>query len=166
MDSICGVREWNYRVQCWLEYLSNFTYTLEYRKDPANGYAFFLPPLSLPAVEADAIGQDQIDNKKRSWSLPSPTQRSAITLIEYTDHWLAWARFEWASPSCVSWCVRSACVGSARFRQFLSSSVIHDEPSSPCPSYLHCPSSRPKSFRHFRRRRWGLPSLLLLRSLG
>ena len=61
LESIGKVGEHNARVQRWLEYLSNFTYTLEYRKGSANGNADFLSRLPLPAREEDKTGPDSID---------------------------------------------------------------------------------------------------------
>ncbi|CAB1107749.1 unnamed protein product [Ectocarpus sp. CCAP 1310/34] len=45
LESIGKVGEHNARVQRWLEFLSNFTYTLKYRKGSANGNADFLSRL-------------------------------------------------------------------------------------------------------------------------
>lgn len=42
LESIGKVVEHNARVQRWLEYLCNFTYTLEYRKTSTNGNPDFL----------------------------------------------------------------------------------------------------------------------------
>ena len=43
----------NARVQRWLEFLTTFNYTLEYRKGSANGNADFLSCLPEPATEHD-----------------------------------------------------------------------------------------------------------------
>eukprot|EP00752_Nemacystus_decipiens_P007106 g6368.t1 len=60
LTSIAKVGEHNARVQRWLEYLSNFSYTLIYRKGTANGNADFLSGLPLPAAAADISGPDSI----------------------------------------------------------------------------------------------------------
>ncbi|CAB1106763.1 unnamed protein product [Ectocarpus sp. CCAP 1310/34] len=61
LESIGKVGEHNARVQRWLEFLSNFTYTLKYRKGYANGNADFLLRLPLPAQDTDKTGPDCID---------------------------------------------------------------------------------------------------------
>ncbi|CAB1117358.1 unnamed protein product [Ectocarpus sp. CCAP 1310/34] len=61
LESIGKVGEHNARVQRWLEFLSNFTYTLKYRKGSANGNADFLSRMPLPAQDTDKTGQDCID---------------------------------------------------------------------------------------------------------
>ena len=60
LESIGKVGEHNPRVQRWLEYLSNFKYTLKYRKGSANGNADFLSRLPLPATDADTTGPDRL----------------------------------------------------------------------------------------------------------
>lgn len=60
LTSIAKVGEHNARVQRWMEYLSNFTYKLIYRKGSANGNADFLSRLPLPAAPADVSGPDSI----------------------------------------------------------------------------------------------------------
>ncbi|CAB1120470.1 unnamed protein product [Ectocarpus sp. CCAP 1310/34] len=67
LKSIGKVDEHNARVQRWLEFLSNFTYTLEYRKGSANGNADFISRLPLPAREEDKTGPDSIDDDQDSW---------------------------------------------------------------------------------------------------
>ncbi|CAB1111208.1 unnamed protein product [Ectocarpus sp. CCAP 1310/34] len=62
LESIGKVGEHNARVQRWLEFLSNFTYTLKYRKGSANGNADFLSRLPLPAQDTDKTGPDCIDS--------------------------------------------------------------------------------------------------------
>ncbi|CAB1099587.1 unnamed protein product [Ectocarpus sp. CCAP 1310/34] len=59
LESIGKVGERNARVQRWLETLSNFTFTLQYRKGSANGNADFLLP--LPAQDTDKTGPNCID---------------------------------------------------------------------------------------------------------
>ncbi|CAB1103607.1 unnamed protein product [Ectocarpus sp. CCAP 1310/34] len=61
LESIGKVGEHNARVQRWLEFLSNFTYTLKYRKGSANGNADFLSRLPLPAQDTDKTAPDCID---------------------------------------------------------------------------------------------------------
>ena len=61
LTSIAKVGEHNARVRRWLEYLSNFSYKMIYRKGAANGNADFLSRLPLPATPADAnSGPDSI----------------------------------------------------------------------------------------------------------
>ncbi|CAB1099916.1 unnamed protein product [Ectocarpus sp. CCAP 1310/34] len=61
LESIGKVGEHNASVQRWLEFLSNFIYTLKYRKGSANGNADFLSRLPLPAQDTDKTGPDCID---------------------------------------------------------------------------------------------------------
>ena len=53
LESIGKVGDHNVRVQRWLEFLTAFDYTLEYRKGSANGNADFLSRLPEPATEHD-----------------------------------------------------------------------------------------------------------------
>ena len=50
----------NARVQRWLEFLTAFDYTLEYRKGSANGNADFLSRLPEPATEHDRNGSTSL----------------------------------------------------------------------------------------------------------
>ena len=50
----------NARVQRWLEFLTAFGYTLEYRKRRANGNADFLSRLPEPATEHDRSGSTSL----------------------------------------------------------------------------------------------------------
>ena len=50
----------NPRVQRWLEFLTVYHYTLEYRKGSANGYADFLSRPPLPASEDDRSGHSRL----------------------------------------------------------------------------------------------------------
>ena len=59
----------NARVQLWLEFLTAFDYTLEYRKGSANGNTDFLSRLPEPATEHDCTGSS------------SPVEDGAIFLI-------------------------------------------------------------------------------------
>ena len=43
-------------------FLSAYTYTLEYRNDPANGNADFLSRHSQPATDADRAGPSRLTN--------------------------------------------------------------------------------------------------------
>ncbi|CAB1117464.1 unnamed protein product [Ectocarpus sp. CCAP 1310/34] len=61
LESIGKVGEHNARVQRWLEFLYNFTYTLKYRKGSANGNTDFLSRLPFPAQDTDKTGPDCID---------------------------------------------------------------------------------------------------------
>ncbi|CAB1114482.1 unnamed protein product [Ectocarpus sp. CCAP 1310/34] len=61
LESIGKVGEHNARVQRWLEFLSNFTYTLKYRKGSANGNADNISRLPVPAQDTDKTGLDCID---------------------------------------------------------------------------------------------------------
>lgn len=60
LTSIAKVNEHDARVQRWLEYLSNFSFALIYRKGAANGNADFLSRSPLPASAADVSGPDSI----------------------------------------------------------------------------------------------------------
>ena len=51
----------NARVQRWLEFLTVFDYTLEYRKGSANGNADFLSRLPEPATEHDCGGSTSLN---------------------------------------------------------------------------------------------------------
>ena len=55
-ESIGKVGDHNARVQRWLEFLTVFDYTLEYRKGSANGNADFLSRLPEPATKHDRTG--------------------------------------------------------------------------------------------------------------
>ena len=56
LESIGKVGDHNVRVQRWLEFLTAFDYTLEYRKGSANGNADFMSRLPEPATEHDRSG--------------------------------------------------------------------------------------------------------------
>ena len=58
--NIGKVVDHNARVQRWLEYLTAFDYTLEYRKGSANGNAAFLSRLPQPATEHDRSGSSRL----------------------------------------------------------------------------------------------------------
>ncbi len=60
LENIAKVGEHNARVRRWLEFLSAYDYTLEYRKGTANGNADFLSRLPLPATEADRTGRNRL----------------------------------------------------------------------------------------------------------
>ena len=55
-ESIDRVGDHNARVQRWLEFLTAFYYTLEYRNGSADGNADFLSRLPEPATEHDRKG--------------------------------------------------------------------------------------------------------------
>ena len=59
-ESIDKVGDHNARVQRWLEFLTVFDYTLEYRKGNANGNADFLSRLPEPATERDRTGSSSL----------------------------------------------------------------------------------------------------------
>ena len=59
-ESIDRVGDHNARVQRWLEFLTAFDYTLEYRKGSANGNADFLSRLPEPATEHDRTGSSSL----------------------------------------------------------------------------------------------------------
>ena len=56
LESIGRVGNHNARVQRWLEFLTAFDYTLEYRKGSANGNADLLSRLPEPATEHNRNG--------------------------------------------------------------------------------------------------------------
>ena len=56
LKSIGNAGNHNARVQRWLDFLTAFDYTLEYRKGNANGNADFLSRLPEPATEYDRNG--------------------------------------------------------------------------------------------------------------
>ena len=56
LESIGKVGNHNARVQRWLEFLTAFDYTLEYRVGSANVIADFLSRLPEPAAEHDRSG--------------------------------------------------------------------------------------------------------------
>ena len=51
----------NARVQPWLEFLTAFDFTFEYRKGSASGNADFLSPLPEPATEHDRSGSTSLN---------------------------------------------------------------------------------------------------------
>ena len=60
LESLAKVAENNSRVQRWLEFLTAYHYTLEYRKAGANGNADFLYRLSLSTSEDDCNGHSRL----------------------------------------------------------------------------------------------------------
>ena len=60
IESIGKVGDHNTRVQRWLEFLTAFDYTLEYRTGSANGNAEFLSRLPEPAIEHDRSGSSSL----------------------------------------------------------------------------------------------------------
>ena len=60
LESLDKIAEHNPRVQRWLEFLTTYNYTLEYRKGSANGNADFLTRLPLPATELDRSGPSSL----------------------------------------------------------------------------------------------------------
>eukprot|EP00752_Nemacystus_decipiens_P017591 g15764.t1 len=62
LETIGKVGDHNARVQRWVEFLTAYDYTLEYRKRPANGNADFLSRLPQPATEADRTGPGAIND--------------------------------------------------------------------------------------------------------
>ena len=71
LESFAKVAEHNPRVQRWLEFLTAYRYTLEYRKGSANGNADFLSRLPLPASENDRSGRSRL----------TPSEEERIYLI-------------------------------------------------------------------------------------
>ena len=61
LESIGKVGNHNARVQRWLEFLTAFDDTLEYRKGGANGNADFLSRLPKPATEHDRSGSTSLN---------------------------------------------------------------------------------------------------------
>lgn len=53
-----SLRSASIRVRRWLEFLSAYTYTLEYRKGSVNSNADFVYRLSPPAADADCTGSN------------------------------------------------------------------------------------------------------------
>ena len=61
LEIIGKVGNHNARVQRWLEFLTAFDYTIEYRKRSTNGNADFLSRLSEPATEHDRSGSTSLN---------------------------------------------------------------------------------------------------------
>ena len=61
LDSIGKVGDHNARVQRWLEFLTAFDYTLEYRKVSANGNTDFLSRLPEPTREHEHSGATRLN---------------------------------------------------------------------------------------------------------
>ena len=61
LEIIGKVRNHDARVQRWLEFLTAFDYTLEYRKGSTNGNADFLSRLPRPATEHDRSGSTRLN---------------------------------------------------------------------------------------------------------
>ena len=61
LESKCKVGNHNARVQRWLEFLTAFDYTLEYRRGSANGNTDFLSRLTEPATEHDHSGSSSLN---------------------------------------------------------------------------------------------------------
>eukprot|EP00752_Nemacystus_decipiens_P015617 g13940.t1 len=62
LENIGKVGDHNARVQRWVEFLTAYDNTLEYRKGSANGNADFLSRLPQPATEADRTGPGAIND--------------------------------------------------------------------------------------------------------
>ena len=60
LESIDIVGDHNALVQRWLEFLTAFDFTLEYRRSSANGNADFLSCLPEPATEHDCTGSSNL----------------------------------------------------------------------------------------------------------
>ncbi len=60
LEHFAKVGENNARVLRWLEFLSAYSYTLEYRKGSANGNADFLSRLPMAATEHDRSGRNRL----------------------------------------------------------------------------------------------------------
>ncbi|CAB1104650.1 unnamed protein product [Ectocarpus sp. CCAP 1310/34] len=60
LEHFAKVGENNARVQRWLEFLTAYNYTLEYRKGSANGNADFLSRLPIDAAECDRSGRSRL----------------------------------------------------------------------------------------------------------
>ena len=71
LESIGKVGDHNARVQRWLEFFTAFDYTLEYRKDGANGNPDFLSRLLDPATEHGRSGSSSL----------TPVNGSSVFLI-------------------------------------------------------------------------------------
>ena len=87
-------KDHNARVQRWLEYLTAFGYTLEYRKGSANGNADFLLQLPQPETEHDHSGSSRL----------TPVDDEAIYLVRARDlltplAWVGWC----PNPIAPSW---------------------------------------------------------------
>ena len=61
-ENIGNVGDHNARVQRWLEYPTAFDYTLECRKESANGNADFLSRLPQPATDHDPSGSSRLSS--------------------------------------------------------------------------------------------------------
>ena len=59
LESFVRVAEHNPRVRRWLEFLTAYRYTPEYRNGSANGKVDFLSRLPLPASEDDCSGHSR-----------------------------------------------------------------------------------------------------------
>ena len=71
LESIGKMRDHNARVQRWLDFLTAFDYTLEYRNGSANGNAAFLSSLLESSTEHDRSGSSSL----------TPVDDDAIFLI-------------------------------------------------------------------------------------
>ena len=60
LESLAKAAEHSPRVQRWLEFLTAYRCTLEYRKGCANGDADFLSRLRLPASDDDRSGRSRV----------------------------------------------------------------------------------------------------------
>ena len=60
LEHVTKVGEHNSRVQRWLEFLSAYSYTLEYRKGSASGNADFLSRLPQPVTDLDRTGPNRL----------------------------------------------------------------------------------------------------------
>ena len=108
LESIGKVGDHNARIRKWLEFLTAFDCTLEYRRGSVNGNADFLSRLPEPATERDLA-------RGRLRYLPHPGLWASHPCLSNPR-----CLFEWASAP-----LRERCIGWAPFRRFGFSRFSH-----------------------------------------
>ena len=106
LESIGKVGDHNVRVQRWLEFLTAFDYTLEYRKGSANGNADFMSRLPEPATEHDRSGLTSLSPVEDGGIYVMRACGLKHSLLADSGCW-----FEWASAP-----QQKCCLGWAPFR--------------------------------------------------
>ena len=90
LESIGKVGAHNARVQRWLEFLTPFDYTLEYRKSSANGKADLPSCLPEPATEHDLSGSSSLTPIEDGGSSSEPTGFALALSRFLVQVWVGW----------------------------------------------------------------------------
>ena len=91
LENIGKVGDHNARVQRWVEFLTAYDYTLEYRKGFANGNADFLSRLPQPATERDRTGPRRHHRPRHCRRLHHPLVWTVCGHVFSAQRRLGWA---------------------------------------------------------------------------